>query len=330
MFAQLRLVLPVAHIYHMSKGSEFGEEAGLPNTRDLVLDAVGETIVKVVPEGTLSVATDLQSNMIEFYNIFIDVLTILHHKVVKLVLHVSNRVVRSEVHLELQDKLTEVVHPHRTEHGVLHLEEVRFKPLKGHTLEVQLHKCNFGAVHTEGPWAILEVQLTLDEKDPEFVEIHPIKLVGLLDLGARNGVRGQTMTHVSKALDSLSELDQRVLRLLLIVVGFIIIFGIGVREGIIEVWVIIIRRASSWDVWISECITVIGWSVKHLFNRAVTAFGLVLIIIRVSWDQSQRLQDLTILGGLGDYTISGEAGELIDNFSSLSIASKNAEGIVSG
>ena len=90
-------------------------------------------------------------------------------------------------------------------------------------------------------------------------------------------------TCASKALDSLSELDQRVLRLLLVAVGFIIIFGIGVREGIIKVWVVIIRRASSWDVQISGCITIIGWSVKYSFHRVVTAFGPVLIIIRVSW-----------------------------------------------
>ena len=74
--------------------------------------------------------------MVEFHNIFVDVLTILHHQVVKLVLCISNRVVRSEVCLEFQDKLMEIVHPCRTECGVLHLEEVGFEPLKGHALQV--------------------------------------------------------------------------------------------------------------------------------------------------------------------------------------------------
>ena len=36
---------------------------------------------------------------------------------------------------------------------------------------------------------------------------------------------------MSEALDNLSELDQRVLRLLLITVGFVIIFGIGSGRG---------------------------------------------------------------------------------------------------
>ena len=91
------------------------------------------------------------------------------------------------------------------------------------------------------------------------------------------------MTCASEALNSLSKLDQRVLRLLLIAVGFIVVFEVRVREEVIEVWVVIVRRASSWDLQISRCVTIIGWSVKHSFNRAVTVFRLVLVVIRVSW-----------------------------------------------
>ena len=136
MSAQLGLVLPVACVYHVSEGSEFGKGVRLANTRGLILDAVGETVVEVVPEGTFSIATDLQSDTVKLHNILVDALTILHCQVVELVLCISDRVVRSEVCLELQDKLAEVVHPRRTKHGVLHLEEVRFEPLKGHALQV--------------------------------------------------------------------------------------------------------------------------------------------------------------------------------------------------
>ena len=83
-----------------------------------------------------------------------------------------------------------------------------------------------------------------------------------------------------------------------------------------------------WDLLM--CITVVGWSVKHSFSRAVTVFRLVLIVVRVSWTQSWRLQSLTILEGLGGCTMSREAEELVDDFSSSSVASKNAEGIVFG
>ena len=120
----------------MSKGLEFGKGAGLSDMRDLILDVVGETIVKVMLEATLSIAVDLQSNTVEFHDILVDVLTILHCKVVKLVLCISDGVMRSEVCLEFQDELTEIVHSCRMERGVLHLEEVRFEPLKGHALQV--------------------------------------------------------------------------------------------------------------------------------------------------------------------------------------------------
>ena len=69
----------------------------------------------------------------------------------------NNRVMRSKVCLEFQNKLVEIVHPGRTEHRVLHLEEVRFEPLKGHALQVRLCEHDFGTVHTKGPWVILEV-----------------------------------------------------------------------------------------------------------------------------------------------------------------------------
>ena len=104
-------------------------------------------------------------------------------------LHISDRVVRPKVHLEFQDEFVKIIHPCRTEHRILHLKEVRFEPFKGH-LQVQLCKCDFGMVHTEGPWAILEIQLTLDKEDLEFVGICPVKLVGLLDLGAKSRVGG--------------------------------------------------------------------------------------------------------------------------------------------
>ena len=43
----------------MSKGLEFSKGAGLSDMRDLVFDVVGKTVVKVVPEGTFSIAVDL-------------------------------------------------------------------------------------------------------------------------------------------------------------------------------------------------------------------------------------------------------------------------------
>jgi hypothetical protein len=62
----------------MDELSEVGESGWFPYAKDLIFDVVGKTIVKVVPEGTFSVASDLRSNPIELHDILGDPLTILH------------------------------------------------------------------------------------------------------------------------------------------------------------------------------------------------------------------------------------------------------------
>ena len=88
-------------------------------------------------------------------------------KVVELVLHISNRVMQTIVHLEFQDELLIIFHPEWTEVRVVHEEEVWFEPLQGNTFEVGLCKGDFGTVLGEWPRVILEVQLALHEEDLE-------------------------------------------------------------------------------------------------------------------------------------------------------------------
>ena len=96
---------------------------------DLILDTIRQTIIKVVPEGTFSIAPDLRCDLVELDHVLGDTLTILHGQVVELVLRISNRIVWTKVHLEFQDELLIVFHPEWTEVGVIHEEEVRFEPL---------------------------------------------------------------------------------------------------------------------------------------------------------------------------------------------------------
>ena len=131
-----RLALPIACINSLDKGTEFVESRGFSNLRDLVLDSIRETIVKVVLEGTFSITLDLGSNPVECDNIFVDVLTTLHGQMVQLVFCISDRVMWSKVGLEFQDELLEVVHPGGVECQIFHLEEVQFKPFQGHAFEV--------------------------------------------------------------------------------------------------------------------------------------------------------------------------------------------------
>ena len=151
---------------------------------DLILDTIGQTVIKVVPEGIFSIALDLHHDLVELDHILGDMLIILYGQVVELVLCISDRVMWTKVHLEFQDKLLIIFHPEWMEVGVIHEEEVWFEPLQDNTFEVGLCKGDFDVVLGEYPRVILEVQLALHEEDLEFAGISPIKLVWFLDFGA--------------------------------------------------------------------------------------------------------------------------------------------------
>ena len=76
-----------------------------------MLDVIGQAIVEVVPKGTFSVSSDLQSNSIELNNILHSSLTILYGEVIKLVLGISDAAVWAKVDLEFKDKAFEIIHP---------------------------------------------------------------------------------------------------------------------------------------------------------------------------------------------------------------------------
>ena len=99
--ADLGLVIPIAHIDSLGELAKLSKGQWLPDAGDLILDAIREAIVEMVPKGTFSVSLDLQSNPIELNNILCNVLTVLHGEVVKLMLSISDRVMWPEVSLEL-------------------------------------------------------------------------------------------------------------------------------------------------------------------------------------------------------------------------------------
>ena len=138
----------------------------------------------MVLESTFSIVLDLCCDLVKLNHVLGDTLTILHGQVVELVLHISNRVMWTKVCLEFQDKLLVVFHPEWIEIGVVHEEEVQFKPFQGNTLEVGLCEGDFGVVLSKCPRAILKVELTLHQENPEFAGISPIKLVWFSDFCA--------------------------------------------------------------------------------------------------------------------------------------------------
>ena len=101
LLGDLGLALPIACVDSLGELAKLGEGWRLPNVGDLILHAIGEAVVEVVPKGTLSVSSHLQSKPIELNDILRNALTVLHGEVVELVLSISDGVVRPEVSLEL-------------------------------------------------------------------------------------------------------------------------------------------------------------------------------------------------------------------------------------
>ena len=52
MVANFGLALPIARIYSLDKVTKVREGGGLPDTRNLIFDAVRKAVIKVVLEGT--------------------------------------------------------------------------------------------------------------------------------------------------------------------------------------------------------------------------------------------------------------------------------------
>ena len=90
---------------------ELGESRRLSNIGDLILDMIQETVIKMVLEGTFSMALDLCHNPVELNHVLVDMLTILHGQVVELILCISDKVMWTKVHLEFQAEHFVVLHP---------------------------------------------------------------------------------------------------------------------------------------------------------------------------------------------------------------------------
>ena len=92
---------------------------------------------------------------------------------------------QAELELEFCDEFVPIVHPEGT---IVHVEgtkEVRFEPLKRHTFEVQLRKCDFGLICVEGSLPVLEVKLALHQKGAELLGVGTIKGVWFADTSTR-------------------------------------------------------------------------------------------------------------------------------------------------
>ena len=96
----LRLVFPIVHVDGLGELLEVKEHGGFTNMGDFILDAVGDTIVEMVPESTFFVASDLRGYTVELHNVLSNLLAIHHRQVVQLMFRISDGVVGTKIGLE--------------------------------------------------------------------------------------------------------------------------------------------------------------------------------------------------------------------------------------
>ena len=264
---------------------------------------------------------------------------------VQLVFCISDWVMWSEVGLEFQDELLEVVHPGGVECQIFHLEEVWFKPFQGHAFEVRLCKGNFGAVLDESLGVILEIQLALDQEGPKFAGFCSVELIWFVDLGARSQFRGGATSGTSKAADHACEVRKHVMRdLLIIILILVVVLVIIERVIIIQVVIRIVVRIltiqrfiSGWALFIWKTLVVWrsaegGFSISRTI-RMMGGFGGVIIVRRKFDETSDRGWRVGLLRRLGSRpwsTTGGETTEYFSGFWTSSIALESAEGFESG
>ena len=90
--SELILALPIARIDLLGECMQSIQSPWFTNLGQFIFYPVRKTSIEVVPEGTITIASDLQGQPVEVHNILRDAVTILHLKVVKLMFCISDRV----------------------------------------------------------------------------------------------------------------------------------------------------------------------------------------------------------------------------------------------
>ena len=104
-------MLPVPVVDLLGKSAEFRDTIGFALTRDLVFNLIGESVVEAPAKSSVTPVLDLACQVVPFYNVFSDPLTIAHLQSLELSFCISHRVMQTEVSLEFIEKVFPMVHP---------------------------------------------------------------------------------------------------------------------------------------------------------------------------------------------------------------------------
>jgi hypothetical protein len=157
------LAFPVSTIDSLGESLEFQEGGRFSLTTDFILNPNQKLIIELTTKCSITPSLDLRSEALEFYDVFIDVMSIAHIELFKLHLCIPNWVMGSEVGLKFQHECQVVIHPVQLIVNISR-QEIWFKPLEGHALKVGLGKGNFGPVQVESARFVLEIEFALDKE----------------------------------------------------------------------------------------------------------------------------------------------------------------------
>ena len=229
----LSLALPIARVDLLSEQSHAVKGGWFPDMRDLVLEPLRQPVVEVVPQSTFAITSYLARISIELDDVLRDLLAVRHGQTIQTMLGVADGIMGPKIRLEFVDELAIVLHPARTEPGIIAQQEVGLEPIERHTLEEGLSVDHLHAIIVEGFGAVLEVELALDQEGAELLRVGTVELVRFTDFrpplglsGLTRGGRGST----SERGDSLRELAQDVACIFRLIVTDVVVIATGVRR----------------------------------------------------------------------------------------------------
>jgi hypothetical protein len=150
----LRLTLPIASIEDLGEVSEFDNSLWLPDSRDFILEAVGEGVIHPSDQRRFA-PFDARGEVVELRKEFGDSSTILHGEVVEFIFGVRGGVVRTEIVQEFGFELSPIFQP---KGFLIEFSEVPWlEPVKRSPLDVGDGEIDFGGVFLERSGTVLEV-----------------------------------------------------------------------------------------------------------------------------------------------------------------------------
>ena len=142
---------------------------------NLILDSGWKSLVELILQSTIAPTMNLGSKLIEFYNISGNPVRIPYLQVLDLCLSITNWVMGTKVLMKFCEEVFIAIFPEGSIIIISFIKDVRFKPVKGHSLKGGKGIVDLCLVSPKSLWALIEVELALDDERSKFPWVSTIK-----------------------------------------------------------------------------------------------------------------------------------------------------------